>query len=179
MSIEKTIGRYGLIPDKYTTVDLRICFWQNTPNKPVCSLFNHDRQMIYSPHVKIAQIYYRHGEEELRKRYKDTEYCKMKEYFGKGNKFPPRLVSLFDSLKNGYLKGKYKEDYIVLLMQSFAISRYNRDEEDLVPEVFSGHHRIGALLALERYDAKVLIAKDAHPGDKFSEGKIHNLCREI
>jgi len=176
MQIYKIIDRYGLVPDKFSDLDLRTCYWQNTPNKPVSSLFGDDRSMIISPHAEIAKLYYEQGEKAVRKQYKQTDYCKMKEYFGKGTKFPSKIVTLFDSVKKGYLRGKYKEEFIVVLMQSFAISRYGREEEDLVPEVWSGHHRVGALLALGRYNVRVLIAKDNHPGEKFSQGKIHKWC---
>lgn len=178
MHIEKIIARYGLVKDKIENIDLQTCYSQNTPNKPISDIFNYNRLMIHSPHFQLAKMYYENGLSKTKKNYIRTDYCRMKEYFGKGSKFPSKIIPLYDSIKRGYLCEGHKEDYIVLLMQSFAISRYNRNEENLVPEVWSGHHRVGALLALGIYHADVLIAKDAHPGEKTSAGKIHRWCKE-
>lgn len=176
--VAKIISRYGLEVDRICSIDLLKCYCQNTPNKPLSRMYNQSRSMIESPHAKIARLYYEHGLQEVKKRYEQTDYCKMKELFGKGKKFPSKMFKLFDSVKKGYLINGYKENFIVVLMESFAISRYNREEENLVPEVWSGHHRVGALIALDRYEAKVVIAKDAHHGEKFSQGKIHKWCRD-
>jgi hypothetical protein len=136
-----------------------------------------DTRMIFSPHYTMAKLYFKNGEEWLKKNYKDTDYYYMRTKFQNYNDINiDKFINLYESIKNGYLVGKYKDHYPVILEQPFAKTRYNREVPVSGYEVFSGHHRIGILLALEINNGPVLIAEDLHHGSCYSEGKIHNLC---
>jgi len=176
----KILTPYGLKPVKTEVVDLRTCYSQCRPNQPIDELLlvngKVDRNMMNSPHFEFANFYYS-NEKHLRNIFSHTRYAKMLRLFGREPIFPEKFAQLCDSIKAGYLRRKHEENYIVILMESFARSRYNRDDVlNLVPEVWSGHHRIGSLLALGRYSAKVCIAEDIAKGTKMSYGKIHFLC---
>jgi hypothetical protein len=139
-----------------------------------------DTRMIFSPHYNIAKLYFKNGKEWLKKNYKDTDYYYMRTKFQNYNDISiEKFSSLCDSIKNGYLIGKYKDSYPVTLEQPFAKTRYNREVPMSGYEVFSGHHRIGIILALGIIDEKVLIAEDLYPGSCYSNGKIHDLCKNI
>ena len=136
-----------------------------------------DTRMIFSPHYNMAKLYFKNGKEWLKKNYKDTDYYYMRIKFQNYKDINiDKFINLCESIKNGYLQGKYKDSYPVILKESFAKTRYNREVTVNGYEVFSGHHRIGIMLALEMNNEKVLIAKDLYTGSCYSAGKIHNLC---
>jgi hypothetical protein len=136
-----------------------------------------DTRMIFSPHYTMAKLYFKNGKEWLKKNYKDTDYYYMRTKFQNYKDTSiEKFSSLCDSIKNGYLQGKYKDGYPVILEQPFAKTRYNIEVPVSGYEVFSGHHRIGIMLALGMENNEVMIAEDLSPGLCYSLGKIHNLC---
>ena len=176
------LKKYGLEVKEIKVVDLRKCYMQQRPNAPIDNLLldkgKVNSLLSNSPHYEISCLYYKKGEKWLRKHYKETRYFTMMiKYFNKRNFYANcSLINFFESMKSGYRRGKYKDDYISVLTVPFANSRYNRDIPNLVPEIFSGHHRAAALLALKRYEVEVIIARDMNPGLCKTNGKIHNLC---
>jgi hypothetical protein len=180
--LEKQLKHYGLRSKDIISMDLQSCYMQARPNKPLDNILKNengvvDYSMLASPHTEIAKIYYEKGEKHLRKVYNETRYGVFRrKYMGKKD-FPQRIIGLFNSIKKGYRRKGHKDHYIVILMKPFAKSRYNRDIPDLVPEIWSGHHRAGAMIALGKDIVEVLIAVDANPGTNYSAGKIHDLCK--
>ena len=179
MKIDDFLKRYDLSRKKIKEIDLRDTYMQRTPNRTTQYLLKIANKsthlMVFSPHAEIFSMLHQFGESWVEKVFTDTRYYNMVALLGK-KEFPKKLKKIYRSIKKGYLHGKYKDKYIVVLEEPFAKSRYLRDVKDNVPEVFSGHHRIGALLALGRYNAKVVIAVDNKPGSKYSHGKIHQAC---
>jgi len=161
--------------------DLSKIYIQNTPNRPLDLLFSQKKPnylLSESPHFELASLYIKNGSKWLEKNYKLTLYYKMCKYFLKKNPVNTtlKMIKICDSIKKGYLRKGYENNYIVLLLEPFAISRYNREIEFLVPEIFSGHHRAAILLALGYKSVKVIIAEDVQKGFCESRGKIHDLC---
>jgi hypothetical protein len=172
----KAIKKYGLDIVSIKKVDLRECYVQSRPNCPFDIYFKDGNPlMTNSPHYEIAFLFYEHGERWLKNHYKELSYYKMMKKLGRA-KFPIRVVSVCNSIRNGYLKGKYSNEHIVLLSKPFARTRYDRDVPNLVPEVWSGHHRIGALLALGNDVVDVMMAMDVAVGSQTTNGKIHRAC---
>jgi hypothetical protein len=171
------LDRYNLAVDKIKDIDLRMCFMQQRPNDPMDDILT-NYLMIHSPHYEIAKMYFDFGEKHLKRHFKSTTYYQMCKRFLKKNVHIPKNVSICNAMKEGYLSGNHKNDHVIVLLEPFAKTRYSRDVPIYVPEVWSGHHRIGALIALEQYVVPVAIAKDMKPGSRFSEGKIHKLCVE-
>jgi hypothetical protein len=181
MKIDKFLKRYDLSRKEIKEIDLRDTYMQRTPNRSTDYLLAIEKKrthlMIFSPHTEIFSLLHQFGESWIEKVFTDTRYYKMASVLGKKD-FPKKLKKIYYSIRDGYLQGKYKEKYIVVLEEPFAKSRYLRDVEDNAPEIFSGHHRVGALLALKRYNVKVVVAVDNKPGSKYSHGKIHDVCVE-
>jgi len=177
-SLDRVLDRYGLIRTDIIDCDLRDCYIQYTPNRPIdkflLSTFG-EPTMANSPHYEIFFLYRQNGRKWLKQNYADTQYCKMALSFGRTD-YPSKIRKLFSSMEKGYLRKNFKHKYIVVLNEPFAKSRYCRDINNDVPEIFMGHHRAGALLALDIFHVKVVLATDAKPGTKQCYGKIHNAC---
>lgn len=170
--------KYGIELGKVFKIDLRKVYFQCRPNDMLNHLYlNEDTHISNSPHVEIFEEYYKRGRKWLKKNYKDLRYYKFMRHLGKGEKFPKRIVNVGDSIKNGYLRNKYKDDYIVVLKETFASTRYNRSQYNLVPEIWSGHHRAAALFALERFIVDVRVGIDVDSGSCFCDERIHELCK--
>lgn len=136
-----------------------------------------DTHMIHSPHYKIFKLYFDNGSDWLKSNYKSTDYYEMcTKIFGKRDISVKKIISMCESIKKGYLRKGYEEEYPTILEKPFAFTRYNREVPMVKYEIFTGHHRIGALLALGVKRAKVIIGEDSKPSSCYSEGKIHNLC---
>ena len=185
-SIIINIRKYGLQKGGVETVLLRDLYVQYTPNIP--EIYNNffmdknvlDPHMINSPHKHIADLYFKKGQRWLQKNYKKTPYYKMfVEVMGKKDISIQKFACLCESMKKGYLGGRYKKDHIVVLKNSFAVTRYGRtlpfDMDGY--EIFMGHHRSGILLSLGILEEAVLVAVDVEVGTCNSYGKIHNLCK--
>jgi hypothetical protein len=176
------IGRYGVVKKEIREIDLRDACMQYAPNSKMVYSFcyedgNLDTGMLNSPHCRIAKIYFKNGSDWLKKNYKTTEYYRMcTEFFGKKDISIKKIISICESMKKGYLREGYEEEYPTVLEEPFAFTRYERNVPMVKYEVFTGHHRIGAMLALGMKRAKVIIGKDSKPGSCYSEGKIHKLC---
>jgi len=181
MHVDEFLKPYLLKAVEIKKIDLRNCYTQYTPNRLLTDIFTSngilDYKMTNSPHFEIFSLYKKYGEKWLRENYQDTKYYKMFQTMDKYGKLPKKIKKLYESMKKGYLHGKYKDKYIVLLHKPFAKTRYWHDIDNHSPEVFSGHHRIGALLALEKYVVPVVFAKDTQPGTHYSYGKIHRACK--
>ena len=177
--LEKQLKIYGLAKKEIIDIDLRTCYMQQRPNNPLDKIlmegYKVNSNMMNSPHYELAKRYIRKGERNTRKRFKRTRYSKMVKIFRRKG-FPEKFPNLVHSMKKGYLRRKHKRKYIMVLMEPFAYSRYNREVEMLVPEVWSGHHRIGILLALQQYVVPVMVVEDLHKGSCKCAGKIHDLC---
>jgi len=177
-SLDIVLDRYGLIRVDVIDCDLRGCYIQCTPNRPIDKFLLSPVVgpiMINSPHYEIFSLYRKNGRKWLKQNYVNTQYCKMASSLGKTD-YPLKIRKLFSSLKKGYLRKNFKNRYIVVLNEPFAKSRYGRDVEDNVPEIFIGHHRAGALLSLDVFNVKVVLAADIMPGTCQSYGKIHDAC---
>lgn len=163
--LNKFLKKNRLSMDKIIDLDLRSLYIMQTPDRSYDHLLFRkgklDRRIPNSPHAELAHLYYKHGRKWLLNNYKNTRYCYMREhYFGKPHgKMVTRCISVFDSIKTGYLRGKYKDCYIVVLNEPFCNLRYAMGESLDVPQMFAGHHRAGALVALDIYEVPVLIAK--------------------
>jgi len=177
--IEYFLTQHGLKLIEIKKMDLRDCYTQHVPDRFfINSLFIQDGiedyRMTNSPHYEIFSLYRKNGWRWLNKNYKNTKYRKMMKSLGHSGKPPSKIRKLYRSLnKTGYLHGKYRDRFIILLKKPFANTRYGRDIDNNSPEVFSGHHRIGALLALEKYKVLIAFAKDICPGTCFSLGRFH------
>tara|TARA_Y100000310_G_scaffold242079_1_gene246238 strand:+ start:1755 stop:2357 length:603 start_codon:yes stop_codon:yes gene_type:complete len=194
------LDRYNLGIKNIEDVDLSSCYMQQRPNQPFGRLLLSksgkvligtngaflissppkkegiiDSKITNSPHYELAKMILEEGERKTRKIFKETRYYQMCKILGKKN-FPEKIFGLIKSLEKGYLHGKHKKDFITILTEPFAKSRYNRNVEILVPEIWSGHHRAGILLALGQSIVPVAIAQDKDPGSCKSAGKIHGLC---
>ncbi|MHA1470264.1 MAG: hypothetical protein ACTSSP_06840 [Candidatus Asgardarchaeia archaeon] len=91
-----------------------------------------------------------------------------------------RKIHLLDSIKEGYLRNGYNNNYIVLLDIPLVVSRYNVKNISIKsPEVFMGHHRIGALLALGIDRVRVILAEDEMPGTNQCYGKVHERYKSL
>lgn len=174
--LEKYINRYKLEIIEFKNIDLRRTYAQYNPEYkfPDFSMFN-------SPHHELAQLYYDKGDLWLRKNFHKTKYFSWRKNLTKKELLlSKKIIFLFDSMKIGYLRNGHKKDYIVVLNTPFIASRYNVKNMGLkTPEVFIGHHRIGALLALGETKAEVVIAKDKDPGSKKMYGKLHDAYKDI
>lgn len=176
MSLQNEIEKYGLEIKSYQNLDLRTLYPQPRPNEPLNQYYK-EYCMKGSPHKEIAECYFNKGEKWLKHNWIHTRYGKMMTFMGK-TKYPSKIPNLCESVKSGYLREGYEQNFIVVLQESFAITRYCRKDIDpqQVPEVWSGHHRIGILLALGYKNVKVAIAEDKYPKTKFTNGKIHKYC---
>lgn len=168
--------RYNLGVVKIKEIDLNKIYSQYVPGYD-----KNNFSMITSPHYELAKLYYKNGDKWLRNNFYKTSYFILK---GGGTDknviISKKVIFLFNSIKEGYLRGPHKTNYIVVLNKPFIESRYNVKNIKLSsPEVFMGHHRIGALLALGINRAKVVIAKDNTPGICECYGKIHNVYKKI
>ena len=177
------IKRYGLSFNHIEEIDLRESYAQYQPEVNYYKLFSSTSSlsMTDSPHTEIAHLYYENGLKWLTENYKKTKYHKLrKQILQLSGPLPAKKINLFKSMKKGYLRGKFSNAYIVVLKEPLVVSRYNVDIPSLgSPEIFMGHHRVGALLALGINFAKVVIAKDAHPGTCQCYGRIHDIYSGI
>ena len=187
-AISKSLSKYGLKPYSIEERELKSFYMQARPNHEFMNDVLGDTKspqkrfsMINSPHFEFATLYYKNGKKWMMNNYDKTRYKTMCFNYKRKKKFPQGFICLCDSVRGGYLRDKYSEDYIVILDESFARSRFKRSVLNLVPEVWSGHHRIGAILALNSIGISsstvdVVVAKDRTPGTMRSAGKIHKLC---
>jgi len=168
---DRYIKRYGLKKERIDKVDLSKVYFQYQPS------VKYSRILIDSPHVELAKLYYSKGLKWLNKNFKETKYfIFQRDVLNTTPYLPKRKMSLFDSIKKGYLAKEYKNDHIVILNTSFAFSRYNIDvSPDFTPELFMGHHRAGALLALGIKEVDVIIAVDDKPGECQCYGNLHDI----
>ena len=178
--LEDWLKRYHLAIDSIEEVDLRICYMQQRPNKPFDAILCDKKGIVNSsmensPHHELARLYISEGRRQAEKKFKSTRYYKMLKIMGKEG-FPSKLDNLIKSLRKGYLRKEFKWGYVVALQEPFAHSRYKRKVPMLAPEIWSGHHRAGILLAMKQYIVPVVFAKDMQPGSCYSAGKIHGLC---
>jgi hypothetical protein len=188
MSFDNELYKYGLRFHKFAQLDVKKCYMQSRPNSEFMDdVLGEVRDpkgrfsMLNSPHAEFATLYFKHGKKWLKNNYNKTRYKIMQLKYKKKNNFPDGFLRLCESLKMGYLRRKFDQNFIVVLDEPFAKSRFNRDVPSLSPEVWSGHHRIGIILALNKINnldskVKVAIAVDGHPGSLKSAGKIHKLC---
>lgn len=182
MNAKLYIKRYGLSVVSVIKVDLCNTYFQYRSDPDFVKLFTNsdgivDISMANSPHYEFAYLYYKKSLRWLKNNFKDTKYYIFKKHILKrGSYIPLRKIHLFDSIRNGYLKGKHKKDYIVLLDKPLIETRYKFNSETLgSPEVFMGHHRLAALLALGVTRAKVIMAKDLEAGSCNIYGKLHDI----
>lgn len=173
---EKYMMRYNLGKVAIKNIDLKVTYFQYHPEYDEIDL-----SMINSPHYELAKLYYDHGGIWLRRNFNKTRYFLWKsKTAGKEVSFSKKRIFLFDSIKKGYLAGGNRKNYIVVLDKPLIESRYDVSNIKLnSPEVFMGHHRIGALLALGIDRVRVIIAKDNTPGICKCYGKIHNIYNKI
>lgn len=179
-TLDEILNKYGLYRIDIIDCDLRNCYIQYTPNRPIDDFLISPvvgPTMLNSPHYEIFSLYRKHGRKWLKSNYNDTQYCRMALSMGR-KRFPTKIRKLYSSLKRGYLRKGFRNNYIVILNQPFARTRYHRDVRNNVPEIFIGHHRVGALLALDIFSVKVVLARDLIPGAYQSYGKIHDACVE-
>lgn len=166
--------RYGLKIDEIKKVDLTKVYCQYRPD------VEYDRIFTNSPHLEFAQHYYNRGLKWLNKNFKNTKYfIFQKDVLQIAPYIPMRKIRLFDSLKEGYLREGYENDYIVILNKPFICTRYGANLLLPSPEVFIGHHRVGALLALGIKKANVIVAMDREPGKCRCYGKLHNIYKKL
>lgn len=171
----KFLKRYGLGRGEIKSIDLRTTYHQCTPARPMDEFFCNTGSMMDSPHLEFAQLYFKNGHSWMKKHYKKTRLHSLRKKLGK-KRLPVGMILLCDSIQRGYLHGKHSDDHIIILDVPFCNSRYNLREHIKSPEVFAGHHRIGALLALKKFIVPVLFGVDESPGSCFSLGKIHAAC---
>lgn len=177
MKIESHAKEYGFNIIMVKAQDLRTCYSQNTPNRSMKPFYkNNNLLMINSPHFDFATCYFKKGLNWLMKNYLKTSYCRMRNLLKGTEKFPFKFVKLCESIKNGYLRKRHKRDWIIMFEEPFAKSRYSRNVSNDVPEIWSGHHRAGALMALNIYIVPIIIAKDRFPGKKKCNKKMDKIC---
>jgi hypothetical protein len=186
--VDKNLRKYGLVLHNIERRDLSNCYMQSRPNCEyddgvLGRIENPMRRfsMVNSPHLEFAMLYYKNGKRWMTNNYNKTRYKVMCFKYKRKKKFPDGFIDLCNSIKEGYLRNGFNDDYIVLLDEPFAKSRFKRSVLNLVPEVWSGHHRAGAILALSSINESdsfvdVAIAKDTKPGTMKSSGKIHSIC---
>ncbi len=164
----RLLSKQGLVFDGVVEVDLRECYLFQTPDKSVDHLMfsrgNRDNKLTNSPHTELAYCYFEYGREWVVKYYQHTRYCYMREhYLGKpvGGQ-PSGSMSCFQSIKDyGYLGSKYSDCYILMIFDiSYCNSRYGMSESNDLPQIFAGHHRAAALIALGQYIVQVMAIKN-------------------
>ena len=174
-------NQYGLRKINICIMDLSNTYMQNLPNS---NMFENimlkdgiiDMSMQNSPHYEIAKLYFSKGENWLLENYKETRYfTMMTKYLKKKKVDVKKFMKLCKSIKKGYLRGRYKDEYPIVLNEPFAKTRYNKNVFCPGFEIFSGHHRIGILLTLKKRN-KVLVAEDACKGSCYTRGKVHFGC---
>lgn len=140
-----------------------------------------DRNMYNSPHIDFADKYYKNGKSWTMNNFVDTKYYKFLRYVKKTDgHIPMRKISLMDSIKKGYLMEGHEEDFIVILDMPLIETRYNIKSLGLKsPEMFMGHHRAAALMALGINKVEVIIAEDIKVGECDIKGKLANNYRKI
>ncbi len=170
------IERYGLKIIEFKKVDLNSLYCQYIPE-----VKEDDRKINKSPHLELSKLYYKHGVDWLERNFKNTKYYAFQKIISSGKYYvPKKKIRLFDSLKKGYLKNGHEREHVVILNKPFAFTRYGVDISlTLSPEIFIGHHRVGALLALGEREAEVIIAKDIRPMTCQCYGKLHNIYKDI
>ncbi len=169
---DKYIKRYCLEIVKFEKINLNTLYSQYRPDVEL-----EDLKIINSPHLELADLYYKNGFLWLEKNFNRTKY-----YIFKKNilRIVPhitmRKIRLFESLKKGYLSKGHEKDYIVVLNDPFICTRYGlKNISMLSPEIIIGHHRAGALIALGINKVKVIIARDTKPGSCQCLGKINEI----
>ena len=183
--VYKYIDRYGLKISSIKKVDLRKSYIQYLCNEVLDSILMIDgvvdRNMLNSPHFELANLYFSNGEKWLVSNYIGTKYHKFKsKVLNREDGLPIRKLRVFDSIKQGYLKKGNEENYIVLLNKPLIETRYGIKSLNLKsPEIFMGHHRSAALLALGINEAKVIIAEDINKGSCDFYGKISKNYKEL
>ncbi|MDA8792868.1 hypothetical protein N9N67_06450 [Bacteriovoracaceae bacterium] len=149
-----------------------------------------NRNIIFSPHYKLIKLYQKIGDIDLIiKDLESTDYYKFFMSFNKigqkTNLIDPqqkhivnyeradiedkvrKFIELYDFImKEGYLSGRFKGNYICVLQQPFSLSRFQVPYNDKFSgyEIISGHHRASILAALGFMKVNVLLMKDNHPG---------------
>lgn len=177
------IKKYDLEFVRFEDIDLKNTCAQFRPGKEFRNLFINnglvDMRMSNSPHYELSFLYYKNGLKWLKKNYRSTKYYKFKKrVLGKGGHLPVRKMSLFESLKNGYLSQGFENKYIVVLTRPLAETRYRiKCQNYLYPEIFMGHHRVGSLLCFNIDKVKVIVARDIKSGTMKCSGKLHNIYR--
>lgn len=181
----KYIDRYGLSIESIINIDLRKTHMQYFIHDEMDKLLTIDgiidRKMLNTPHYKLASLYYDKGRSWFDKNYKSTQYFKfVNDVLGKKKYSFVRKFNLFDSIKLGYLKKGFEDDYIVVLKEPLIVSRYCFKDPSLKSlEIFMGHHRVAALMALKIYNVKVIMAKDVYQGSCDFNGKLSNNYKKI
>ena len=172
----KYIKRYGLKIVEVKKINLCSTYCQYRPGIDL-----EDMRIVNSPHKELAELYYKHGINWLEDNFKNTKYYGFQKFVLKSDPCISRKkICLFDSLKKGYLREGYEKDHIVVLNKSFISTRYGlKDPFESSFEIFMGHHRAGALIALGRREVEVIIAKDNQPMTYQCYGKLHNLYKDI
>ena len=182
--LDKYIERYGLKIVSIKKVDLRDTYLQYLHNSKLDDLLtvdgSIDRSMLNSPHFELAHLYYDHGKKWLMKHYKDTKYFQFKNnVLNRTDIVPLKKIGVFDSIRDGYPKKGHEKDYVVLLNEPLIHTRFNVKHIPLNSlEVFIGHHRIAALLALGINEVKVIIAEDIKKGTCDIYGKLSDNYRK-
>jgi len=182
---KKYIDRYGLKIVSIIKIDLRRTHMQYRIDDQLDELLKVDgvvdRSMLNSPHYKLACLYFNKGREWCETNFKDTDYFKLfNKVLGRVGNVPFRKFDIFDSIKDGYLRDGFDADHIVVLEKPLIISRYGVEDIHLDPmEIFIGHHRASALLALGRNIVDVIIVEDSEPGTCNINGKLSNNYRKI
>ena len=172
--IDRYIDRYGLKFIEFKKIDLRTLFLQHR-----AGMDEEYSKLVNSPQLELAKLYYDKGTSWLIKNFKKTKYYTFqKEILHIDPHMPMKKIKLFDSVKKGYLRGAHSRDHILILKYPFVSSRYNV-HAGFSPEIFLGHHRAGALLALGRNKADVIVAKDIKCGKRECYGKLHTVYNKI
>jgi hypothetical protein len=180
------IKKYGLIFDRFSDVNLEEVCVQYRPEIAFHNLMmgengELDFSMKNSPHYEFAHLYYSKGLKWMEKNFKKTKYFIFrKEILKSHHKVPIGKIRLFDSVKDGYLKKGFEEKYIVILERPLIETRYGiKQNKEMCSEIFLGHHRAAALLALNIKSVKVIIAKDANSNSCHVRGKLHDIYIKI
>jgi hypothetical protein len=181
--IDRYIDRYGLKVDLVTNIDLRNIHLQYFYNRKLDKLLTVggvvDRGMLNSPHYEFASLYYKNGEKWLDNNFKGTKYSYFRRKVLKKHEGVPRKkLRLLDSMRDGYLKKGFEESHIVVLREPLIISRYKANIILNPLEIFMGHHRVAALLALGINNVEVVMAKDIRSGSCDIYGKLSGNYRK-
>ncbi len=170
LKIDMYLKRYGLKIEEIKKVDLTKVYYQYRPG------VDYDRILTNSPHFELAQHYYNKGLKWLNANFKNTKYFIFQKDILKITPYVPvKKMRLFDSLKKGYLGKGYENDRIVILNDPFICTRYALNLSLPSPEVFMGHHRAGAMLALGQKNVEVIVAVDDMIGTKNCYGRLHDI----